>query len=72
MNGISIAASLERPQVTLLRLMSDGQEVTSPREVKKDTKNGKESKTQDYADAWGIRKLISHCLRNLRLDRIPR
>ena len=52
--------------------MSDGQEATSPRGAKKDTKNGKESKTQDYADAWGIRKLISHCLRNLRLDRIPR
>lgn len=32
----------------------------------------KQAKTSHYADAWGIRKLISHCLRNLRLERIPR
>ena len=30
------------------------------------------SKTMMYADAWGIRKLISHALRNLRQDRSPR
>ena len=29
-------------------------------------------KTSLYADAWGVRKLLSHCLRNLRLDRLPR
>ena len=30
------------------------------------------SKTQLCADAWGIRKLMSHALRNLRQDRNPR
>lgn len=29
-------------------------------------------KTSRYADAWGIRKLTSHALRNLRQDRQPR
>lgn len=30
------------------------------------------SKTKIYADAWGIKKLMSHALRNLRQDRSPR
>ena len=30
------------------------------------------TKTQLCADAWGIRKLMSHALRNLRQDRNPR
>lgn len=30
------------------------------------------SKNQLYADAWGIRKLTTHTLRNLRQDRLPR
>lgn len=30
------------------------------------------SKTQRYVDSWGIRKLTSHALRNLRQDRLPR
>ena len=30
------------------------------------------TKTKMYADSWGIRKLISHALRNLRQDRSPR
>ena len=25
-----------------------------------------------HADAWGVRKLMSHCLRSLRLGRVPR
>ena len=25
-----------------------------------------------HADAWGVRKLMSHCLRSLRLGRAPR
>ncbi len=33
---------------------------------------GSISKTQIHADAWGVRKLISHTLRSLRLARIPR
>lgn len=32
----------------------------------------KPSKLQMHADAWGIRKLISHALRTLRLARAPR
>lgn len=32
----------------------------------------KPNKTLRYADAWGIRKLTSHCLRALRQDRLPR
>ena len=35
-------------------------------------KDGKAKFMPYYADAWGIRKLISHCLRNLRLDRVPK
>lgn len=34
--------------------------------------SGNISKNQMHADAWGIRKLISHTLRSLRLARIPR
>ena len=30
------------------------------------------SSNQEYADSWGVRKLISHCLRGLRQDRQPR
>lgn len=30
------------------------------------------TKASRYADAWGIRKLTSHALRNLRQDRQPR
>ena len=32
----------------------------------------KTKKVQIYSDAWGVRKLISHVLRNLRTDRVPR
>ena len=32
----------------------------------------KEHKVAIYRDAWGVRKLMSHVLRNLRSDRIPR
>ena len=32
----------------------------------------KPSKLQIHADAWGVRKLISHALRSLRLAREPR
>lgn len=32
----------------------------------------KEKETAYYADAWGIRKLMSHTLRNLRVERLPR
>lgn len=32
----------------------------------------KPSKVVVHADAWGIRKLISHALRTLRLQRAPR
>ncbi len=35
-------------------------------------RDAKAIKNAEYADAWGIRKLISHCVRNLRIDRIPR
>lgn len=39
---------------------------------KKSKADVKAAKNAQYADAWGIRKLISHCVRNLRIDRIPR
>lgn len=29
-------------------------------------------KTKIYAEGWGIKKLMSHALRNLRQDRAPR
>lgn len=32
----------------------------------------KEHKVAIYTDAWGVKKLLSHILRNLRNDRIPR
>lgn len=32
----------------------------------------KSKKVKIYADAWGVRKLMSHVLRNLRTDRVPR
>lgn len=38
---------------------------------KKSKADVKAAKNAQYADAWGIRKLISHCVRNLRIDRIP-
>ena len=49
------------------KIMLDGPEdVSSPNGMKMP------SKTHIYADAWGIRKLISHSLRNLRMDRLPK
>ena len=35
-------------------------------------KPGSEQAIAEYADAWGIKKLVSHVLRSLRLDRMPR
>ena len=32
----------------------------------------KSKKIKIYSDAWGVRKLLSHILRNLRTDRCPR
>lgn len=32
----------------------------------------KANKVKVYSDTWGIRKLITHVLRNLRTDRVPR
>lgn len=32
----------------------------------------KQKKVQIYSDAWGVRKLLTHVLRNLRTDRVPR
>lgn len=32
----------------------------------------KAKKIKIYSDAWGVRKLLSHVLRNLRTDRCPR
>jgi hypothetical protein len=34
--------------------------------------NVKQHRVSIYKDAWGVRKLISHALRNLRNDRVPR
>lgn len=32
----------------------------------------KELKLKIYSDAWGVRKLVTHVLRNLRTERVPR
>ena len=32
----------------------------------------KDHKVAIYADAWGVRKLITHVLRNFRTDKVPR
>ena len=54
--------------------MSEGnkEQVNDSEGPPKKPKDAKAAKNAHYADACGIRKLISHCVRNLRIDRIPR